>query len=451
MKFHWDRRYTSRTISNILVLGAGVVIFLIFWNMGSIFSGFRRVLSLLTPFLFGFAIAYLLNTPMNFFERLYAKVLERNQPRKKAKRTLAVITTYLAAVLVLAALFSFVLPQLINSVYLLARNVPYYASQLTRFVNEFLAEQPEIYEWVSKFMMSGEEIMTKALELLNIALPKVLDFSMSLGSGVANFFLGVVVSFYLLMSKEKFCAQIKKVMYAFLPEKFVDGAVNLARHSHQIFNGFITGKVIDGFIVGSLCFLFLTLFRWPYPILVAVVMGVCSLIPFFGAIIGAVISTLIILMVNPIQAIWFVVFIIVLQQIDGNIIDPKISGSKTGLPAFWALLAIIVAGGEFGFMGMLLGIPLFAVLYSILRGLTEKNLEKRGLPWRTAEYEAEPQQIHLGSGKKVQMPFMKKGQWGNEVYPPPQKKEEDQPKAPRSEPYPAPWEDQPEDKDGKGK
>ncbi|MBC8570597.1 AI-2E family transporter [Zongyangia hominis] len=448
MKFHWDRRYTSRTISNILVLAAGVAIFLIFWNMGSIFSGLRRILSLLTPFLFGFAIAYLLNTPMNFFERLYGRMLERDKPRKKAKRTLAVITTYLVALIVLVALFSFILPQLVNSVYLLARNIPYYVSQLTTFVNKILQEQPEIYDAVSKFMISGEEIMTKALELANIALPKVLDFSMSLGSGVANFFLGIVVSFYLLMSKEKFCAQIKKVMYAFLPEGFVDGAINLARHSHQIFNGFITGKVLDGCIVGSLCFLFLTLFRWPYPILVAVIMGVCSLIPFFGAIIGAVISTLIILMVNPIQAIWFVIFIVVLQQIDGNIIDPKISGSKTGLPAFWALLAIIVAGGEFGFLGMLLGIPLFAVIYSIVRGLTEKRLEKRGLPWRTAEYEAEPQQIHLGSGKKVQMPFMRKGKYGNnEVYPPPKKIEDDAPKPPRSEPYPAPWEDQPDGED----
>ncbi|MEM0530237.1 MAG: AI-2E family transporter [Candidatus Pararuminococcus gallinarum] len=453
MKFRWNHRYTSRTISNIIVLAAGVLIFLFFWNLGSIMSGFQRLLSILTPFFIGFFIAYILNTPMNFFERIYGRLLEKNKPHKKLKRNLAVITAYLVALAVLVTLFSFILPQLVSSVYSLARSVPGYVDQLTDWVNRFLAEQPEISALVSKFMMSGEEIMTKALELVNMALPRVLDFSVSLGSGLANFFLGLVVSFYMLVNKEKFCAQVKKVLYAFLPRKFMDGAVNLARHSHQIFIGFITGKLIDGLLVGVVCFVCLSLFRWPYPLLVAVIMGVCSLIPFFGAIIGAIISTLIILMVNPLQAIFFVIFIVVIQQIDGNIIEPKISGSKTGLPAFWALLAIILAGGQFGFLGMLLGIPVFAVLYSIIRGVTEKRLEKQGMPWRTKDYEAEPQEIHLGSGKSVKIPFIHIGKWGNkEVYPPPQPHDEEgeTEEAPsRTEPYPAPWEDQPEEDEKK--
>lgn len=141
----------------------------------------------------------------------------------------------------------------------------------------------------------------------------------------------------MLVNKENFAPRSKRYSMPSCPE-IMDGAVNLARHSHQIFIGFITGKLIDGLLVGVVCFVCLSLFRWPYPLLVAVIMGVCSLIPFFGAIIGSIISTLIILMVNPLQAIFFVIFIVVILQIDGNIIEPKISGSKTGLPAFWALI-----------------------------------------------------------------------------------------------------------------
>ena len=205
-------------------------------------------------------------------------------------------------------------------------------------------------------------------------------------TGVMKLILGCIVAIYVLYSKEKFSGQSKKVMFALFPKRFTIRFLDIVSQTDRMFSNFIFGKFLDSLIVGVLCFIGMTILQIPYAMLIAVIITVFNLIPFFGPIIGAVPSALLILLVDPLKALWFIILIVVLQQLDGNVLGPMILGNQTGLSGFWVTFAIITFGGLFGFFGMIIGVPTFAVIYSLIRLFIENRLKAKGMPVSTAEY-----------------------------------------------------------------
>ena len=219
--------------------------------------------------------------------------------------------------------------------------------------------------------------VNKSLNALSTIFPQLFSMTASVISIVANFFIAVIVSIYLLVSKEDLCRQVKKLTYAFLPRSWADECVEIARLSSQCFTNFVTGQLMEACILGLLCFVGMTIFRFEYAFLISMMVGVSAIIPVVGAFIGTVPGVLLLLFVEPMQAIWFVVFIVVLQQIEGNLIYPKVVGESVGLPALWVLMGIVVGGGVGGVLGMLLGVPVFTIAYKLTSQITHDRLKRK--------------------------------------------------------------------------
>ena len=316
----------------------------------------------------GFVIAYLLDGPVRFFEEKFSM-----------KRGLSIAVSYLLAIALFGVLLSFVLPQVVQSVMVLANNLNAYLQSLNAFVAEVSTRFDLDEELIEGMMLSYTDLMKQATDLLRSFMPQLLDYSMAVGSGLVSALTAFIASVYMLMGKHRLLGQMRKVIYAFLPMKKARRMLTVCSNANRVFNGFIYGKLIDSAIIGVLCFILMSLFKMPFALLISVVVGVTNVIPFFGPFIGAIPSVMILLMVDPIVAIEFGVLILILQQFDGNILGPKILGDSTGLSAIWVLVAIIVGGGLFGFVGMVIGVPTFAVLYSLTSDLLARRLKAKGI------------------------------------------------------------------------
>lgn len=375
----------SRALSNLVVVFAGILLYLGLTHLPQVKGAVGSVLEVFTPFIAGFVIAYLLNTPVDFFEREIYK-------NTKGKRMLSIVTVFLIAVAVIAILLQLILPQVADSIRQLLSNLTGYLSNLDRMVREltqrFHVEGEGLSNLVDHYNdfirnLTSADMVKRITEFLTSSAPELWNFGMSVGNGVVNGVVtamtAVIASIYMLSGKPRLVRQLKKLIYAAFPPKGADRILTVSGKANQIFVGFINGKLLDSAIIGVLCFLLCTLLKIPYAILVSVVVGVTNVIPFFGPIIGAVPCIMILVIVNPWAALRFGILIIALQQFDGNILGPKILGDSTGLSAIWVLVAIVVGGGLFGFAGMLLGVPTFAVLYSLVKEWAERRLEEKGL------------------------------------------------------------------------
>ncbi len=359
-------------ISLLLVLLIAILFYVGLTNFNVISAGIRVFMGVASPFIAGFAIAYLLNTPMCFFER---KLFFRF----KHKRGLSILTVYLAALAVVAILLNLIIPQVVQSVTDLANNIDYYL----RGLNELVLKLTESFnlegEGVSDALGSYQDLMKRFTSITSEALPKILDSVVAVGNGVVAGVTAIISSIYMLAGKGRLVPQLKKMLYAVLPKRKADQFLEICSHANQVFVGFINGKLIDSAIIGVLCFILCLILRIPYPVLVAIVVGVTNIIPFFGPIVGAIPCLMILVIVDPWAALRFLILVIALQQFDGNILGPKILGDSTGLSAIWVLVAIVVGGGLFGFPGMVLGVPTFAVLYDLVRQWVNKRLVKKGI------------------------------------------------------------------------
>lgn len=229
-------------------------------------------------------------------------------------------------------------------------------------------------------------IQTDLLRQMNVLMTNITTGAINVLSEVFNFLVGCIVSVYMLFGKETFAAQIKKMLYAGMQVERANMVLHITRKSNEIFGGFIIGKIIDSAIIGVLCFIGITILDMPYILLVSVIVGVTNVIPFFGPYIGAIPSTILIALADPLKGLYFLIFIIALQQLDGNVIGPKILGNSTGLSAFWVVFSILLGGGLFGFIGMIIGVPTFAVIYYIVKMVVEEKLKKKKLPLDTEHY-----------------------------------------------------------------
>ncbi len=391
MKIQWTNSMTKRALTYI-VSGAGIILaYFLMKNFGDVKNVWNSVKDILRPFTVGIIFAYLLNGPLMFFERKLSFV-EKTKPRRVLKRILAIIAAWIATIAVLSAFFYIVMPDITKSINVLVNNIPHYLSNLQALVGgiaeAYKIEAPFI-DYFLEFRISSEVFATILKEYGKDLLPQlanIANLSVQIGGIVFDIVIAVILSIYIMFSKETLIAQLKKAIYAVCKKETASDMVRFARESHRIFSSFINGKLLDSLIIGILCFVGMSLIGFEFTMLISFIVGCTNVIPFFGPFLGAIPSVLILLMVDPWQALWFTIFVFVLQQLDGNVIGPKILGDSTGLPALWVMFAILVGGGIFGIIGMFIGVPAFAVIYKFTKEYLEKKLESKNLPEHTESY-----------------------------------------------------------------
>lgn len=386
MKINWNNRYATIAMYSFLVICASILLYLGISNINEIKSSLNDFVSTLQPFIIGGTLAYLLNFILKFYEERVLSHEMLKKMKKSGKRAIGLVLTYITASIITYLFIQFVLPQLISSIVGLANNIPQYVDDLTKLANDLIDNMNLQPEYIDLITNKFGELVTYIITIISNLLPVVGNFIVEATSSILNIIIGIIVSIYILIDKEKFMALGKKVVYAFSSEERANFILRLATQSNMTFSRFIGGKILDSFIIGVLTFIILTIFKMPYVLLISVIVGVTNIIPFFGPFIGGIPAAIIILFVSPTKALWFVIIIIIIQQIDGNIIGPKILGDSIGISAFWILFSLLVAAKFMGFVGMVIGVPLFAIFYSIIKEIVELKLSKKGLPINTEEY-----------------------------------------------------------------
>ena len=376
----------AKAASNLIIVLLAILFYVLLMNFSAVRSRIEMFFDVLTPFIAGFVVAYLLNTPVKFFERKVFK-------RVKWKRALSITSVYLLAIIFVVILINLILPQVVGSITELIANLKGYIDNFNSLVDQLVTRFGLEGESIDAFMVSYEGLMNKAASVVSEAIPEILNFGYAVGSGIVTALTAFIASIYMLSGKRTLLAQIRKALFALFSVEKVDRFLHNCGRANSIFVGFINGKLIDSAIIGVLCFILCLLLRIPYSVLISVIVGVTNVIPFFGPFIGAIPSAMILLIVDPWAALRFIVMVIVLQQFDGNLLGPKILGDSTGISAIWVLVSIVVGGGLFGFIGMLLGVPTFAVLYLftkefIASRLQEKSIDGNGKPLPQSELES---------------------------------------------------------------
>ena len=369
-----------------MLAGFGAIaLSIIFFFLIYRFDGFGDAISTLTgilmPFIYGAVIAYLLKPVCNTIEAFLRRFIPEKM--KGLINALSVTFTILFGLLLIYALCMMIIPQLITSVTTL-----YYTAQanITKFMYwanhlEFIEKNEQIMELLN----SAYAALNTNLDtwIKNTLLPSMQNILSGAALGVLNvvvvlknLIIGIIVAVYMLASRKRFVQQGKMVLYSVVKPRWASLITEEVKYADRMFGGFINGKILDSAIIGLLCYIGCLIFKFPSALLVSVIIGVTNVIPFFGPFIGAIPATLLILIQNPIKALWFVLFVLVLQQVDGNIIGPKILGNTTGLSSFWVLFAILLFGGLWGFVGMIIGVPLFAVIYDVIKKLVFHGLKR---------------------------------------------------------------------------
>lgn len=384
MKVDWNKKYTTMSVYAFIVACSVIVFYLSISQLGIVASKISGVITILRPFIFGFAIAYLLDFILRFYEN---KVFKLGIFKKlKSKRGLGLLFTYTTAFIIVGLFIQFVLPQVIGSIAGLINDVPNYISNTNNFFEDIVHKLDLSEEYFNLINNNFNDVVNYVIKHVSNLLPVVGNVLSTTASSIWNIVLGIVISIYLLVDKEKFCALSKKITYAIFPRVAANKIIEITHRSSDTFGKFLSGKILDSLIIGILTFVVLTIFKMPFTLLVSVIVGITNIIPFFGPFIGAIPSVIIILFVSPVKALWFLIIIFIIQQIDGNIIGPKILGDSIGISAFWILFSILVAGKFLGLVGMIIGVPLFAVVYSIIKEVVEGRLKRKGMKVETKDY-----------------------------------------------------------------
>lgn len=348
---------------------------------------------MMTPFIYGFIISFLMLKPMQKIDGSLKKILCRRKDRSGLCRGIAIGLTFLIVLLVLFLISSIFFPQLIYNLNQLIEMMPEYITRfekmLTRWEDEFALSsmiRPVLGEDIENMFDIGD-ISQRILKVLQSLLPKVISFSTGFTNSLMNVGMGVIISIYFLSGKERFQSQIKKVLYACFHENTVKEIFRISYMVNETFRNYIAGQLLDALIVGLITFVMMLILRIPLAFIIGVLIMITNIVPMIGPFLGGIPSFFLILMVDPIKAIWFVILVTVLQQIDGNIIAPKIVGDSTGLSGFWVLLAIFLGGAIGGISAIVIAVPVMSVIYTLVKERVEKKLERKNLPIETEFYE----------------------------------------------------------------
>lgn len=397
MKFRMDKKIFYWGITAFLVIVASISFYYLLFHGANISTGFRTFVKVTMPILDGFLLAYLLTPVLNAIEKRVViplckkfNVLQKKRGTGKI-RVISILITVIIVTIILYGFFATVIPQLIRSIQSIIFQFPIYVDNLNRWITKILADNPNIEAMAMDMLdkYSGElnnylnhSLLPKINQILRNLSLSFLGFLMQLW----NLFIGFIISIYILGSKELFAGQAKKITYALFETKIANAVISDVRFTHKTFSGFIIGKIIDSIIIGLICFAGTSIMGTPYYVLVSVIVGLTNVIPFFGPYLGAIPSALLILMIDPMQCLYFIIFIIILQQFDGNILGPKILGDSTGLSGFWVIFSITLFGGLFGILGMIAGVPVFAVIYAAISSIINQLLKRKKLPTETENY-----------------------------------------------------------------
>ena len=393
--FRWDRKYLYWGITAFLVIAASILFYMALRFLPDLRRAITSLGKILSPFIWGFVITYLIAPLMKALEKhVFGPLCRRLFPKKggrKLARGLSVLLAELVLVAILAGLVYLILPQLVDSIRMIYDNRNEYYNTITRYLADFQVRHPEIYKYVGESLntVTGDinSWAERLLPTVTNYLTSVLESAYVVVRGIYNLIIGIIVSIYVLSDLEHFVAAVRRWTYSVFAVEFAEKLRDAVGFTDRTFMGFITGKLLDSAIIGMICYIVCAPLRMPYALLVSAIVGVTNIIPFFGPFIGAIPCAFIILMVDPIKCLIFIIFIILLQQLDGNVIGPKILGSSVGITGFWVLFSIVVGAGLFGFGGMLLGVPVFVVIYTFLNNRVESRLKRSDLPWETAAYE----------------------------------------------------------------
>lgn len=401
MKLPWEKKHLCWGIVSFLVIAASLTFFMIMNHWADV-RGFLGVIAKsLRPITYGLLFAYLLNPLMRVLENylvmpLLKKIMRKNPVKaEKMSRAISIALAWAIAATAIILLVYMVVPELYSSIESLVVSLPGYANKTVVWASELLRRNPDIEEFLYQTITGFSTNVTDIAEHIKEIMPNINSLIAGVSTGVFdivgivfNLLVGVIVSVYILKDKEKFAAQIKKLLYSIMPIRRANGVLNVARLTDDKFGNFFIGKIFDSIIIGIMCFILLKIFDIPYTALVSVVVGVTNVIPFFGPFIGAIPSAVLILLAEPIKCVTFVILILILQQFDGNILGPKILGNSTGVSSFWVMFVILVAGGVFGFWGMLCGVPVFAVVYALFTNACRLSLEEKGINYSTEAFKS---------------------------------------------------------------
>ena len=375
--------FNKSTFKYIAGLAAFVILFA--WginNTDKVSGVFSSISSIISPFVTGFCLAFVINVLLRPVERVFDRIFRKcdKEKRLKARRPVCLILSTVIIIGLLFALVFMIIPEFVNALQLLIKSVPQYIAQVEIWAQRLMAFAESHGVTLPELTFNSSKILDTLKNLINSSgiVDKTIDFTGSIVTGVVNLIIAIAFSLYLLAQKEKLSAQAKKFLQAFLPRKNdVERLANLVEIADRTFTSFITGQLTEAVIIGVLCFIGMLIFKMPYAAVISVLVGFTALIPVFGAFIGTAFGALLILFDNPIKALWFVVFIVVLQQLEGNLIYPKVVGKSVGLPGIWVLVAVSAGGTAFGIPGILLSVPLCSVIYNLTSYLVKVRLKKK--------------------------------------------------------------------------
>ena len=379
----------DRAVANMHTCAFAALLLILVLYIGPILGFVDSVISAMGPFFVGAAFAFILLPLMRRLERL---LKTRLLPRAKPK-TIRALSTTLCIFLLIAAIVTFMLillPQVFTSLRSLAKLAQNFVNANENTINDFLIRNGLITVESTELNTIWDNLLSTATQYINVVLPNLLAVSSTLYQFIFQLFVGLIAAVHFLIDKDPISNRFKKATYAFLPEDKAESLVYWTRKGNHIFSGYISGKIIDSLIVGVICYLFMMIAGYEYSLLISVIIGVTNILPFFGPFIGAIPSILILLMANPTHALVFTIFILILQQLDGNLIGPLILGDHVGITPLWTMFAIIIGSSLFGFTGILLSVPVFALVYAIFNAVAEVRLKRKRLPLRAEEYSTIP-------------------------------------------------------------
>ena len=393
------KKYVGITIAFAVAIVIAICVFFVIFRFDKVAQVWDSFMSILMPFIYGAIIAYLLRPVCNFIERTIKKLLSKQTKLKsvycdKIALWTGIIISLLSAIMLIYVLIVMIVPQIWDTVNGLIDILPQYFNKSVEFLENFL----------SKYIKNSEDIEAAYQMIYDEAykwikgefMPSVQTAIAGLSTGVVSVFniawdiiIGIIVSVYLLYNKRKFLAQMKLILYSIFTERWANKIAAELRLTDKMFGGFINGKLVDSFIIGVLCYIIIKIVGIPYPLLISVIIGITNVVPFFGPIFGAIPCVMLIFILDPIKALYLAIILLVLQFFDGNILGPKILGDATGINSFWVLFSVMFFGGLFGFIGMVIAVPLFAVIYDIIKQLVNHGLKKNSKLDMMESYEKE--------------------------------------------------------------
>lgn len=394
MRFKLTEEMRKKIWLYAIVIAIGITIFFTYYRFAFIVSIFHKIISLTTPFIFGFAIAFLLNKPMEFIE---TKLLGRCKIKQQHKRSISAIFAMLLGIIVVCLFLALLIPQLVNSIATLIKAFPGYMEEFQKFIISIVDKYAIDTGPLTKYI-NDTDFFAKATAVASSALPQMAKFTYAFGSTLLNVLLSIMAALYMLIDKNRLSTYVKKINYAIFPIDVAEYTHRMLLASGDIFNKFIIGKAIDSLIIGIICYIGCLILQFPYALLLAVFVGVTNMIPVFGPFIGAVPGIVILFIIHPITAVYFAIFIFALQQFDGNILGPLILGDKLGLPSIGILFSVCVGGGLFGIVGMFIGVPCFAVIYMVIKEFVNFRLKKKKIDIDSVSIEMKKEALEIEKG-----------------------------------------------------